>query len=480
MFMTQGQLLGGNVHGIPRIFIHPVRPRGSDVFRIASDGSLDELRVLLSEGEASIRDHDEYGWGLLHFAAHSGEVDICRFLIEAGADIDEVTEDNSTPLSLCAESYSYDATQLLIHNMADPTNSTTRDNSPFNVTAVKGDYLSLGLLMQSPFNTDGEINTPREWSTSLLQVLYHGEGDAKGAWVYGNRDLCVSKVGATLVAAGADVNARTDDEYRSTCLHVLLHNLDPTGWNNDKNMQDMLQCAIYLIQRGANVHALDGHGRSVSACAYLPDQGGFPWDVGSYRGDLWDAALAACGYDLVEFRQHFPRIPQYSSYYQRSDFEKLWEGKEEQCPYWDDRPWPVPPDNTSCKQMPESPHDCDYPEDLAGNIKNSSDTISEHGVIYKAIVVEQFHVDQHTITYDYDYTRRNATHSLLSADTQAKESEDPISQAFEASDGAKASHNPSHSPLPKASINASPQHSSPPISPNPPPPPRRDSRLDSV
>jgi hypothetical protein len=62
--------------------------------------------------------------------------------------------------------------------------------------------------------------------------------------------------------------------------------------------------------------------------------------VGGYRGDLWDAALVTCGYNLSEFRKLYPRLPRYDSRYKRSDFEKLWEGIEHLCPYWDDCRWP--------------------------------------------------------------------------------------------------------------------------------------------
>ncbi|KAM0562977.1 hypothetical protein ACHAPJ_001820 [Fusarium lateritium] len=57
-------------------------------------------------------------------------------------------------------------------------------------------------------------------------------------------------------------------------------------------------------------------------------------------GDVWDAALHICGYDIAQFRSYRRRRPRYVQGYTREDFEELWMGREDQCPYWDDKPWP--------------------------------------------------------------------------------------------------------------------------------------------
>jgi hypothetical protein len=102
----------------------------------------------------------------------------------------------------------------------------------------------------------------------------------------------------------------------------------------------------FLISKGANPFAVDNEGMSVSDYAYNKryDQYRF---LGSYRGDLWDAALAQSGLDLPETRQNQPRRPNYTTpdkrgaCYQRKDFTRLWEGCEDLCPYYDDpRVWP--------------------------------------------------------------------------------------------------------------------------------------------
>jgi hypothetical protein len=62
--------------------------------------------------------------------------------------------------------------------------------------------------------------------------------------------------------------------------------------------------------------------------------------VGSMTGDPWDSVLQTCGYDVSEFHQGYQRRAEYVGGYTREKFQALWIGRENQCPYWDDAPWP--------------------------------------------------------------------------------------------------------------------------------------------
>jgi hypothetical protein len=152
-----------------------------------------------------------------------------------------------------------------------------------------------------------------------------------------------------LVDAGADIHARISDacivDSFWTCyggftpLHGLIHDARFPHTN------DELESLVYLINRGASVFTVDSNRRSVSATAYTKTiydkkRNASFRHIGGYRGDLWDATLAICGYDLLEFRKDYPRSPRYRIDYERSDFERLWKGIEHLCPYWDDRRWP--------------------------------------------------------------------------------------------------------------------------------------------
>lgn len=142
-----------------------------------------------------------------------------------------------------------------------------------------------------------------------------------------------------------------------TGLHTLLF------YAFHPETRDELESAAFLIEKGIAVDAVDDKDRTVSMIAYA-----LGWDSalrmgnGSYRGDLWDAALALSGYDLAEFRSDFPRVARYDGRYTRANFEMLWRGIEDRCPYWDDRRWP------------ETGGDSDFgSHDLYGNLVSDSD-----------------------------------------------------------------------------------------------------------
>lgn len=122
-----------------------------------------------------------------------------------------------------------------------------------------------------------------------------------------------------------------DHNFGATCLHDFLGSQDSPPLKED--WHDSLK---FLIAKGADVFAEDDEGRSVSHAAYSPNCRD---PDSSYRGDLWDAVLDACDFDIQHFRKGYPRTARYTWPYTRSDFEALWKGREERCPYWNDTYW---------------------------------------------------------------------------------------------------------------------------------------------
>jgi len=99
-----------------------------------------------------------------------------------------------------------------------------------------------------------------------------------------------------------------------------------------ENMLDEMEAIVLLIQRGANIFTTDNFSRSIFDVAYdCNHNGGFP--QGGYRGDLWDAALAQCGYDKY-IREPEDRVCHYTWTYTKEGFGRLWKGREHLCPYF--------------------------------------------------------------------------------------------------------------------------------------------------
>ncbi|KAI3319226.1 hypothetical protein HD806DRAFT_296581 [Xylariaceae sp. AK1471] len=140
-----------------------------------------------------------------------------------------------------------------------------------------------------------------------------------------------------LFTQGSDVGEK--DNYGANCLHTFF-----CSSMYEKQREPWLDALIFLVQRGADVFSADTSGFTVSDIAYtrrVCREVHRYYDFGSYRGDLWDAVLQACGHDLLAFRRGRPRRAYYNDKYTRQHFESMWAGREDQCPYWNDEPWPT-------------------------------------------------------------------------------------------------------------------------------------------
>lgn len=136
---------------------------------------------------------------------------------------------------------------------------------------------------------------------------------------------------------------------RDFCGRTCLHHCVSSHWENGRLNFDSSSWIhkhftgiVLLIQHGADVYAEDYSGRSVSDVAYryglsyeLREKLGYP------NEDVWDCALAVCGYNILDFRQHRCRKAHYGQIYKRQDFEKLWDGHEHLCPYYDDEEYSI-------------------------------------------------------------------------------------------------------------------------------------------
>ena len=101
--------------------------------------------------------------------------------------------------------------------------------------------------------------------------------------------------------------------------------------------QNMYKVLLLLIQKGADIDAVDDIGICVTEYAYTR---GHDFDNGGV-GDIWDRVLVEFHRDLLASRKACPRRPDYDRYYSGNDFEDLWAGCEQECPYFDDPPqWP--------------------------------------------------------------------------------------------------------------------------------------------
>ena len=92
---------------------------------LADMGDLDAVQELFAhqaqpiDAETYDEDDDAHGWTALHLAARKGHVDVIKFLLDQGANMDAETEDHDTPLEMAALHGHLDAVQVLVDNGSD-------------------------------------------------------------------------------------------------------------------------------------------------------------------------------------------------------------------------------------------------------------------------------------------------------------------------------------------------------------------------
>ncbi|KAH6961929.1 hypothetical protein BKA56DRAFT_177476 [Ilyonectria sp. MPI-CAGE-AT-0026] len=318
---TQYWNLGG---GIPSLDINRVVPLKSPVFQVVQEGDVTGLQQLLIRGQASLRDHCEYGWSLLMQAALSQRIDMIQFLLDNGADVNHVDPGGDGIFQyLFYEDLRWEGQASVVKRLldtgADPFLCTS-DAHPIEDIFMRGDLQSIKHFCElSGLPTD--LN---DTSTSSKMSLFH--------WYCHNRDITTEGL-QFLINRGADIYAR--DEFGRTCLHIWAKSNNGRYLRPSKGWEPMRDAIIYLIQCSKDLLWTDYRGSTLSYAAYETDVANMEFESGAV-GDIWDRVLAELGEDVSEFRQSFPRQARYTDDYSPRDFMRLWQGKEHLCPYYND------------------------------------------------------------------------------------------------------------------------------------------------
>lgn len=99
-----------------------LRPLHAAVLALDEGGSIEALRLLLSHGADVNATHLDIGGGTpLLTALFNGRLDAARFLLEAGADPNVVSEEGDSPLRWSVEEGDHNFARYLITKGADRT-----------------------------------------------------------------------------------------------------------------------------------------------------------------------------------------------------------------------------------------------------------------------------------------------------------------------------------------------------------------------
>lgn len=289
--------------GVNEVFrVTPRRPLGvvlsnprengvTEFLDAVRDGSLADAKVIF---EVKRVDPNSCLGGretALHISAKNGHLELCKFLLEVGANVNQKDGRLKIPLHLACSSGHLDVVKLLVQagSLLDDIDKFGR--SPL-IWATAGEYVEVVKFL---LGAGASVTSDRNWhalheackggSTELVQVLIDAGAPVNNPHQYsggapwsplhiavrhGNLD-CIK----LLIKAGADVNSVNAGKhtplheaayrgYENVIQELLLHGADPHAASNQKRtplheacMQGKVKSAIMLLDSGSKVNATD-------------------------------------------------------------------------------------------------------------------------------------------------------------------------------------------------------------------------------
>ncbi|KAF2119075.1 ankyrin repeat-containing domain protein [Lophiotrema nucula] len=300
----------------------------SAIFRAVSLGDTRRVRQLLDEGLYTLRDRNSKGTPLLHFAMT--QPNMCKFLVDNGADVDDMSWDRFRKDRYCPplSQYTYDHSiraerleaiiecrKILLRAGADPTLHSGDNKNEYQRAVAYCTLKSLKAILDCD---QGFINLEERFDGGQTALFKAALFDSVGH---------EARKVQLLLDRGADIHARDDEGY--TCLHAVLQAARlPSKYTRD------IALLTLLIRRGANILSKANNGRSIFEDAYDCSSISVI-TTGSYRADLWDCTLVCSGHGHLARRADQRRFC-YTEQYTHELFEAMWSGGKEVCPYFDD------------------------------------------------------------------------------------------------------------------------------------------------
>jgi hypothetical protein len=135
-----------------------------DIWRAAEAGDLDEVQRLVGQDPGLLNARDGKNMTPLMRASWGGHVEVARWLVAQGADIDERGFDGMTALLFACYGRRTDVARLLVEKAADPTIADRHDALPLMAASWGGDLEVVRSLLRLPSakaainrrGTDGE------------------------------------------------------------------------------------------------------------------------------------------------------------------------------------------------------------------------------------------------------------------------------------------------------------------------------------
>ncbi|EPS38222.1 hypothetical protein H072_7992 [Dactylellina haptotyla CBS 200.50] len=199
--------------------VQPSNPPPPDIMRMAQLGDEAGIRTLLDAGKISANYADPEGITPLHWAAINNRYNVCKLLLEAGADVNAVGgESVATPAMWAAQEKHYYIVELLTRYGADHQITDGQGYNILHLATFNGNLFLIIFLLHQNIGVDAKDT---QGHTPLMWAAYKGF------------PACVE----LYLSWGADVAAVDDKQF--TALHWAL-------------VKGNFQCIQKLIEDGSD------------------------------------------------------------------------------------------------------------------------------------------------------------------------------------------------------------------------------------
>ncbi|EAS35590.2 palmitoyltransferase akr1 [Coccidioides immitis RS] len=228
-------------------------PIEEDIMQLARLGEIGAIQKLFESGKYDAKYRDEEDITPLHWAAINNRYELCKFLLDSGADVNaKGGESVATPAMWAAQRCHYYIVELLLRYGADPLLTDVQGYNILHLATIDGNAFLLVLLLHQEIPVD--VTDP-QGHTGLMWAAYKGF------------PACVD----LFLRWGANVNAA--DEGGLTPLHWAL-------------VKGSTPCIQKIIEYGADRYAKTRDGKTPAIVAEEMKTTHF-----------WRRALSECGYD---------------------------------------------------------------------------------------------------------------------------------------------------------------------------------------
>ncbi|XP_028131929.1 uncharacterized protein LOC114327487 [Diabrotica virgifera virgifera] len=237
-----------------------------ELLTAVQDGNLNKVEGLVSQN-ANVNTTDIYSWTPLHWAAFKDRLEIARFLIEKGADINAADKGpyGKRPIHVAAENNNKDIIEFFLGKKAGINDTDKQGYTPLHYAAWRGRLEVTQLLVdrkaninaadtstagKKPIHVAAENNNENIIGFLLSKGVSIDDADKNGRTpLHYAAEFDQFEVAKFLIEKGADINAADTSTTGEKPIHVAAE-------NNSKNIIE------FLISKGVSVNDTDKDGRT--------------------------------------------------------------------------------------------------------------------------------------------------------------------------------------------------------------------------